>query len=416
MQTEKGIIFCGTQGKVVINGKCYISDSLDTKAGLENGFYWADKDGYIVGNGFAKVDSNTYYFTDYVRAKGFTKIGEKYYFFNASNGAMQCDKTLWVGGDNAYGIKSGYYYFQADGTMYVPDPNGPRAIVEKDGKLYFTIDGVNQTNGLNELEGEYYYANPNGTLAVNTVVYMSKFNDLIAPGSGYFYFDAEGKLVKTGFVKVDNGYSYYYKDLVRAKGFTKLGEDYYFFNNGSGAMQCDKTLWVGGDNAYGIKSGYYYFQADGTMYVPDPNGPRAIVEKDGKLYFTIDGVNQTNGLNELEGEYYYANPNGTLAVNTVVYMSKFNDLIAPGSGYFYFDAEGKLVKTGFVKVDNGYSYYYKDLVRAKGFTKLGEDYYFFNNGSGAMQCDKTLWVGGDNAYGIKSGYYYFGSDGKMIIE
>ena len=414
-ETENGIIFCGTNGRVPVNGSCYISDSLDYTAGLQIGHYWVGADGYVLKDGFATISGKTYYFTDYVRAKGFTKIGEKYYYFNAGNGAMFTNATLWVSGSNPYGITGGYYTFQADGSMYVPDPNGEKQIVEKNGKLYLTIDGVNQTNGLNELDGEYYYANVNGTLAVNTVVYVSKFNDLIAPGAGYFAFDAEGKMIKTGFVTAPNGYVYYYSNAVRAKGFTKLGENYYFFNASSGVMQCDKTLWVGGSNPYGIASGYYYFQANGSMYVPDPNGPKAIVEKNGKLYFTIDGVNQTNGLNELDGEYYYANPNGTLAVNTVVYISRFNDLMAPGAGYFSFDAEGKMVKTGFVTAPNGYVYYYSNAVRAKGFTKLGENYYFFNASSGVMQCDKTLWVGGSNPYGIASGYYYFQANGSMYV-
>ena len=415
IQTENGIIFCGTNGKVYVNTACYVSSSLETTAGLETGYYWADANGYIVKDGFATIGGKTYYFTDYVRATGFTKIGENYYFFNTGNGVMIRDSIVWVSGNNPYGIKSDYYTFQADGTMYIPDPNGPKAIVEKDGKLYFTVDGVEQTNGLNELDGEYYYANLNGTLAVNTVVYISKFNDLIAPGAGYFAFDAEGKLIKNGFVTAPNGNVYHYADLVRSKGFTKVGEDYYFFNAGSGVMQYSKTLWVAGSNPYGVKSGYYTFQADGTMYIPNPNGPKAIVEKDGKLYFTIDGVDQTNGLNELDGEYYYANLNGTLAVNTVVYISKFNDLIAPGSGYFAFDAEGKLIKDGFVTAPNGNVYHYAELVRSKGFTKVGEDYYFFNTGSGVMQCSKTLWVAGSNPYGIESGYYTFQEDGTMYI-
>jgi len=413
IQTENGIIFCGTNGKVYVNTACYVSSSLETTAGLETGYYWADANGYIVKDGFATIGGKTYYFTDYVRATGFTKIGENYYFFNTGNGVMIRDSIVWVSGNNPYGIKSDYYTFQADGTMYIPDPNGPKAIVEKDGKLYFTVDGVEQTNGLNELDGEYYYANLNGTLAVNTVVYISKFNDLIAPGAGYFAFDAEGKLIKNGFVTAPNGNVYHYADLVRSKGFTKVGEDYYFFNAGSGVMQYSKTLWVAGSNPYGVKSGYYTFQADGTMYIPNPNGPKAIVEKDGKLYFTIDGVDQTNGLNELDGEYYYANLNGTLAVNTVVYISKFNDLIAPGSGYFAFDAEGKLIKDGFVTAPNGNVYHYAELVRSKGFTKVGEDYYFFNTGSGVMQCSKTLWVAGSNPYGIESGYYTFQEDGTI---
>ena len=414
-EIEGGIVFCTTNGLVPVNGSCYISDALDCTAGLETGYYRVGADGFIQKDGFATVSGKTYYFTDYVRAKGFTEVDGKYYMFNSGNGTMQTDKNLWVSGNNPYGIASGYYYFQADGSMYVPDPNGEKKIVEKDGKLYFTIDGVNQTNGLNELDGEYYYAGTKGVLAVNSVVYMSKFNDLIAPGNGYFAFDGEGKLVKTGFVTGTNGYTYYYDNLVRAKGFTKLGEKYYFFNAGSGAMQCNVTLWVGGSNPYGLTSGYYYFQADGSMYVPDPNGEKKIVEKNGKLYLTIDGVNQTNGLNELDGEYYYANGTGVLAVNTVVYMSKFNDLIAPGNGYFAFDGEGKLIRDGFVEAPNGFKYYYQDLVRAKGFTKLGDKYYFFNNGSGAMQCDMTLWVPGSNPYGLTSGYYYFQADGSMYV-
>jgi len=415
VQTEKGIVYCGTNGKVYVNSACYVGSNLDYTAGLEYGYYWAGADGLLTKDGFVNISGNTYYFVNYVRAKGFTKIGEKYYFFNTGNGAMAKNATMWVSGSNPYGIPGGYYDFQADGSMYVPDPNGEKKIVSEGGNLYLTIDGVKQKNGLNEFEGDYYYANTNGTLAVDTVVYMSKFNDLIAPGNGFFYFDGEGKLVKTGFVTGTNGYTYYYEDLVRAKGFTKLGEKYYFFNTGSGAMFKNTTVWVSGSNPYGIVGGYYTFQSDGSMYVPDPNGEKKVMEIDGKLCFTIDGVKQTNGLNELGGEYYYANTNGTLAVDTVVYISKFNDLMAPGNGFFAFDVDGKLVRTGFVEGTNGYTYYYEDLVRAKGFTKIGEKYYFFNTGSGAMFKNTTVWVSGSNPYGIVGGYYTFQADGSMYV-
>ena len=327
---------------------------------------------------------------------------------------MSKDATMWVAGGNGYGIPGGYYYFQEDGSMYVPDPNGPRAIVKENGKLYFTIDGVKQTNGLNELDGEYYYANSNGVLATNATVWISNFNDLIAPGSGYFNFDAEGKLIKTGFV-TGGGYTYYYEDLVRVKGFYKIGENYYIFNSASGKMSKDATMWVAGGNGYGIPGGYYYFQEDGSMYVPDPNGPRAIVKENGKLYFTIDGVKQTNGLNELDGEYYYANSNGVLATNATVWISNFNDLIAPGSGYFNFDTEGKLIKTGFVNGGDGYTYYYNNLERVKGFYKIGENYYIFNSASGKMYKDANMYVNGNNPYGIKGGTHYFDAEGKMAM-
>ncbi len=264
VRIENGIIFCGTEGIVRKNGSCYIGNGLEVTADLEYGYYWCNSDGYIEPNGFFTISGATYYFENYVRARGFTKVGEDYYFFNTGSAKMLKDVTTWVSGNNPYGIKSGYYYFQADGTMYVPDPNGPKAIVEENGKLYFTIDGVKQTNGLNELDGEYYYANANGTLVTGSTIWISNFNDLIAPGSGYFAFGADGKLVKTGFV-TGGGATYYYDDLVRVKGFYKIGEDYYSFNTGSAKMFQDATTWVPGNNPYGIKAGNYYFGTDGKM-------------------------------------------------------------------------------------------------------------------------------------------------------
>ena len=412
LDVEGGKIFCISNGKVAVNSSCYVSNELEHTGGLETGYYWCAADGFIVADGFAKANGATYYFMNYVRAKGFTKVGSDYYFFNAGNGKMYTDATLWVG-NNSYGIKSGYYYFQADGKMYIPDANGIKKVINVDGVLYFTIDDVKQTNGLNELDGEYYYATPTGPLVVNNTIWISNFNGLMDPGSGYFAFDEGGKMVKTGFV-TGGGSTYYYNNLVRVKGFTKIGDDYYFFNAGSGKMGVNATLWVNGDNPYGIPAGYYFFQEDGKMYIPNPDGTKKIIEENGSLYFTIDDVKQTNGLNELDGEYYYSMPNGKLVVNSSIWIDDFNDLMAPGSGYFAFDEEGKMVKTGFV-TGGGSTYYYDNLVRVKGFTKIGDDYYYFNNGSGKLYTNTTLWIAANNPYGFAAGYYYFDEEGKLYI-
>ena len=102
-----------------------------------------------------------------------------------------------------------------------------------------------------------------------------------------------------------------------------------------------------------------------------------------------------------------------LAVGTNVYLSDFNGLIAPGAGYFGFDAEGKLIKTGFVKASNGYTYYYDNLVRVKGLYKIDGEYYLFNAGNGSMSVNAKMWVD-SNSYGVKPGFYNFDSEGKMI--
>ena len=411
VKVDDGIIFCGANGAVKTNGSCYVSSSLEVTAGLETGYYYCDANGYIQKDGFATLSGSTYYFKDYVRAKGLVKVGDDYYFFNTGNGKMVNSASVWIGGDNVYGLAKGYYDFMADGKMYQPDPNGPKEIIEENGKLYFTIDGVKQKNGLNELDGEYYYATTNGTLATD-IIWVSQRNDLITETNGYFAFGKDGKMIKTGFV-TGGGYTYYYNDTVRAKGFTKIGEDYYHFNTGSGKMTVNATVWVGGNNSYGLPAGYYDFMADGKMYVPDPNGEKKVIEENGKLYFTIDGVKQKNGLNELDGEYYYAAGTGVLATD-VTWVSQRNGLIEETNGYFAFGKDGKMIKTGFV-TGGGYTYYYNDTVRTKGFTKIGEDYYFFNAGSGKLITSSTMWVGGNNSYGLPAGYYDFMADGKMYV-
>ena len=120
----------------------------------------------------------------------------------------------------------------------------------------------------------------------------------------------------------------------------------------------------------------------------------------------------TNGLNELDGEYYYAKADGKLVTGATIWVSNKNGLIPEKGNWYAFDAEGRLIQTGFVSDEDGYTYYYKNNVLALGFTKISDDYYIFNTYSGKMYKDAKMWVG-DNAYGIEGGMYYFDANGKM---
>ena len=398
--------------EIVRNRTYWISNTNDLS--IEPGMYHFDDDGRMILNGFISDNYGTYYFVNGTTLKGFAKIGGDYYLFNSYSGKMYKDATMWVG-SNDYGIASSLYYFGADGKMSVPDTeNGKKAIVEKDGRLYFTIDGAYMTSGLYELDGEYYYVQNNGELAANKTAWVDNKNGLIPEKGNWYAFDESGKLIKTGFVNGSDGYTYYYNNTVLALGFTKIGGDYYLFNSYSGKMYKDATMWVG-SNDYGIASSLYYFGADGKMSVPDTeNGKKAIVEKDGRLYFTIDGAYMTSGLYELDGEYYYVQNNGELAANKTAWVDNKNGLIPEKGNWYAFDESGKLIKTGFVNGSDGYTYYYNNTVLALGFTKIGDDYYIFNSYSGKMYKNATMWVG-SNDYGIASSLYYFGADGKMSV-
>ena len=392
-----------SSGEIVMNQGYWITKTNDLPVAA--GIYHFDADGIMQINGFVTVNGGTYYHEKGTLVKGFAKIDDDYYFFNKETGKMYKDANMWVD-ENGDGIKGGIYHFGTDGKMVVPDlVNGKKTIVTEDGDQYFTIDGV-RMSGLYELNGEYYYADSTGKLVTSGSAYIG--TELLS-GEGWYGFDADGKLIKTGFVIGGDGYTYYYNNGERAKGFTKIGEDYYFFNAGSGKMYKDANMWVGA-NDYGVEGGMHYFDADGKMFIPNvEHGAKKIVNENGKLYFTIDGVKMTNGLYTLDDAYYYARSSGELVVGNSYYLG--TDLLS-GEGWYGFDADGKLIKTGFVIGGDGYTYYYNNGERAKGFTKIGEDYYFFNAGSGKLYKDATLWVG-TNDLGIEVGMHYFGTDGKM---
>ena len=392
-----------SSGEIVMNQGYWITKTNDLPVAA--GIYHFDADGVMQINGFVTVNGGTYYHEKGTLVKGFAKIDDDYYFFNKETGKMYKDANMWVD-ENGDGIKGGIYHFGTDGKMVVPDlVNGKKTIVTEDGDQYFTIDGV-RMSGLYELNGEYYYADSTGKLVTSGSAYIG--TELLS-GEGWYGFDADGKLIKTGFVIGGDGYTYYYNNGERAKGFTKIGEDYYFFNAGSGKMYKDANMWVGA-NDYGVEGGMHYFDADGKMFIPNvEHGAKKIVNENGKLYFTIDGVKMTNGLYTLDDAYYYARSSGELVVGNSYYLG--TDLLS-GEGWYGFDADGKLIKTGFVIGGDGYTYYYNNGERAKGFTKIGEDYYFFNAGSGKMYKDANLWVG-TNDLGIEVGMHYFGTDGKM---
>ena len=394
-------------GEIVKDQRYWISKNNDYYK-IPCAMYYFDANGVMQIDGFVHVGDDTYYYENGALVTGFTKIGDDYYFFNAGSGKMYKNANMWVPA-NDYGVKPGMHYFGADGKMVVPNlETGVRKIVEENGNLYFTIDGVKMVGGLYELDGAYYYAQNNGELAAGKSVYVD--TELLS-GKGWYGFDADAKLIKTGFVDGD-GKTFYYADGVRAKGLTKIGEDYYFFNAGSGKMYKDANMWVG-KNTYGVEPGMHYFDADGKMVVPNlETGVRKIVTEDGNLYFTIDGARMYNGLYELDGEYYYARANGQLVVGDVAYIDATPLKGEDSEGWYRFGEDGKLIMTGFVEGGDGFTYYYNGGIRAKGFTKIGNDYYIFNTYSGKMYKGADMWVPA-NDYGVEGGMHHFNADGKM---
>ena len=410
-QTHYHYYYFGENGKAVKNGN-YKVEKKSNDLPLPCYQYHFDANGIIEHdkdtskNGIAMADSGTdHYFIDGIKVgEGLLCIGGKYYYARTSTGEIIKDRSYWVTKTNGIcSLKPGMYYFDADGVMQIA------GFVHVGDDTYYYAN-CELVRGFTKIGNDYYLFNINsGKMYKNADMWVAGDNAYGFVG-GMYYFDANGVMQIDDFVHVGND-TYYYANRELVKGFTKIGEDYYLFNGNSGKMYKDANMWVPA-NDYGVKPGMYYFDADGKMVVPNlETGVRKIVTEDGKLYFTIDGARMYSGLYELEGAYYYALSNGQLVVDDVAYIDA--KPLKDGEGWYGFDAAGKLIMTGFVTGGDGYTYYYNNGERARGFTKIGEDFYLFNGNSGKMYKGANMWVAGNNDYGIASGMYYFDANGKM---
>ena len=258
-----------------------------------------------------------------------------YYYFGEDGKAVK-DGNYKVDKNNDLPLPAYQYCFDADGVIIHDDDTSKNGICPGDGSKYYYVDGVKVGEGLICVDGAFYYARTStGEIVRNCDYWISKTNGYKIEARTY-HFDPDGKMVIDGFVDI-NGGTYYFVKGECAKGLTKIGEDYYFFNAASGLMYKDANMWVPA-NDYGVEPGMHYFDAEGKMFVPNvETGVKKIVAENGKLYFTIDGVKMANGLYELDGAYYFAWYDGALVTNGSAYVETTE---LSGNGWYGFGADG----------------------------------------------------------------------------
>ena len=101
------------------NGTYWVNDG-EGGSGLPGGLYEFGADGkmQLVKDGLVEEDGKTYYYVNGEKAKGLTKVGDSWYLFNRSSGAMYSNGTYWVNdGEGGSGLAGGLYEFGADGRM-----------------------------------------------------------------------------------------------------------------------------------------------------------------------------------------------------------------------------------------------------------------------------------------------------------
>jgi len=233
---------------------------------------------------------------------------------------------------------------------------------------HFYIEGerVPAYYGLVQWNGDYYYVNDNAAIVKDVKKYVSKTNGLTwadgtAIESGYYEFDAEGKLVipEKEEPEVLNGLvgNFYYVNGEKVPAYYGLVQwegNYYYVNDYAAIVKnvkkyVSKTNGLTWADGTAIESGYYEFDAEGKLVIPEKEEPEVLNGLVGNFYY-VNGekVPAYYGLVQWEGNYYYVNDYAAIVKNVKKYVSKTNGLTwadgtAIESGYYEFDAEGKMI-------------------------------------------------------------------------
>ena len=311
------------------------------------------------------------------------------------------------------------------------------------GSTYYFDNNGNKVTGIQTINGELYYFDGNGVLQ-SSVEY-----------EGY-YFGADGKAVKSDWVKFFEGYKYYDENGQVVKGTSTSpvmkeidGSNYAFDLNGymlTGWQEVDGTKYYFAKN--GVRTEKYEVKSDSAS-VSETSG--TWVKDNGLWKYKLSSGDYAENTVLCIDNYYYAFDNSGYMLTDATTWVTINPY---SSGFVHADKNGHLVK-GWLRLYSGsYEYYGSDyFAYTDGLYTIGNKQYYFVNttmvaskqfvydgqlykadNSGAVTLvntnGKTDWVKTNNGWCyiengevvtntfkvIDSKKYYFSYDGKMMCD
>ena len=407
VEFEGNYYFINDGHKYAKNTRLYLTNRFVGNTGLPVGYYDFDNTGKMILKNGPDTDGCFYLRNIKQKAYQLVEYNGDYYFIDSGN-KYAAGRTVYMSARfvDAYGLPVGYYDFDETGKMILK--NGPDA----DGCFY--LRNVKQkAYQLVEYNGDYYFIDSGNKYAVSRTIYLSaKFVDPYGLSVGYYEFDATGKLLFKNGPDTDG---FFYRNGVRQYAYqlAEYNGDYYFIDSGN-KYAVSRTIYMSARfvDPYGLAVGYYSFDETGKMIVN--NGPN----QDG--FFYLNGKKVTGyQIVSYKGDYYFINDGNKYAKNTRLFLgSRFTDSAGLRSGYYNFDANGKIIDP--VVVINGPASdgcFYLNGVRQTAYKliKYDGDYYFINDGNKfakekCIYCSNKFVDGTD----LRVWDYWFDADGKMV--
>ena len=358
--------------------------------------------------GWLKEDGNWYFYDkNGNKLYGKTYIDGKIYYFDNDTGAMITGS--W--------IEESYYddYFETTFVdWYYANSNGELKVntwyLENGKWYYFDEDGVMVT-GIRGIGNKYYFFDYNtGVMKTGWIKDTYEYGDTIE--EYWFYANSNGELYLDKWLKSGSNWYYFTPWGEMATGFEVIGDKTYYFDTKTGAM---KTGWFKETYHYEdtpvvewyyasssgeiyidkwLKDGsnWYYFNSWGEM----ETGPNKI---NGKLYlFKENGALANAGWQSYKGDWYYTNKDGIAYTGwkqingTWYYLNEFNGAMYTG----VLNLDGKL----FYLNENG------SWNTKQGWVEDKDGNWFYVNGNGTL---KTGWA---QIGGI---WYYFNPSGGELL-
>ena len=380
----------GSNGEIAVNVDKYVWEGNGI---LPEATYAFGPDGKMLDGVVERNGVLCYYEKGKPKSKGLVEVDGALYFAYGENGEVAVNGQRYVWEGNGI-LPEATYEFGPDGKML-------DGVVEKGGALFYYVKGKPKMAGLIDVDGAIYYAyGSNGEICVSEARYVSSTNGILPAGT--YEFGPDGILLD-GLVTKNGTLYYYVGGKPKMAGLIEIDGAYYFAYGENGEVCVDESRYVWEGNGI-LPEATYEFGPDGKML----NG---IVNKDGVLYYYLNGRPNMAGLIKIDGAYYFANgKNGELCVNETRYVWNTNGLVPEGT--YEFGADGKLLD-GIVN-KNGTLYYYV-LGRPKmvGLIYIDGAYYFANGSNGEICVNETRYVWEGNGL-LPEDEYEFGPDGKMV--